>query len=224
MQNRRLIVAGLVSAIASFTASAANAEARPRLRRYRQRSRSMLPTIEPREMVRGYLAPVVLDPSGTPSSSRPTLTPMSVVRGDLVLFQPPGWSDETWIFRAIGFPGERIEINDRIVSINETQVITEDAGAAPSDPSYYVDNPAPGYRAEADTARFARETLPNGVTYSTLQLHTNFDYRLNNMARVTVPQGRIFLLGDNRENANDSRLAYLGMLPAEAVLGKVVLE
>jgi signal peptidase I len=142
----------------------------------------------------------------------------------MVLFHPPGWPDETWIFRVIGFPGERIEINDRVISINDVAVSTEDAGRAPGDPSYYVDDPAPGYRAEADTARFARETLPNSVSYRTLQLHTNFDARLNNMPSATVPDGRLFLLGDNRENANDSRLAYLGMLPAEAVLGKVVLE
>jgi len=224
MQNRRSVAICLVGAIASFSALPANAETRPRRRRYRQVSRSMLPTIEPRTFVTGYLGPVVLQPSGLPSSQPPTQTPISIVRGDLVLFHPPGWEDETWIFRAIGFPGERIAITDRVISINDAPVVTEDAGAAPSNSSYYVDNPAAGYRAGADTPRFTRETLPNGVTFRTLQLHTNADARLNNMRSVTVPEGRLFLLGDNRENANDSRLAYLGMLPVQAVLGKVVLE
>lgn len=182
----------------------------------------MLPTIEPRTIVQGILGPIVLDPLSAPSSSQPTSTPISVVRGDLVLFLPPGWPDETWIFRVIGFPGERVEINDRVISINDVPVPTEDAGRAPSDPSYYVDNPPPGYRAEGDTARLVRETLPNGATFLTLRLNSNSDPRATNMRSLTVPPGRLFLLGDNRDDANDSRFPYLGTLPSEAVLGKVV--
>ncbi len=221
MQNRRIVAAGLLGVL--YPASEASADVQPRFRRYRQVSRSMLPTIEPRALVRGGLGPIVLDPEGPPASSPPTSTPIRVVRADLVLFRPPGWENQTWIFRVIGFPGESIEIRDRVVFINGASVRTDDLGPAPNDPSYYVDAPAAGYRAGADTARFVRETLPNGSTYRTLQLHTNFDARLTNMASQTVPEGRLFLLGDNRDNANDSRLPYLGMLPADAVLGKVLL-
>lgn len=138
-------------------------------------------------------------------------------------FHPPGWPDDTWIFRVIGFPGERIEIRDRVVSINEIPVLTEDGGQAPSDPSYYSDNPSPGDRAAANAARFVRETLPNGATFLTLHLYSRSDPRMSNMRSVTVPEGRIFVLGDNRDNANDSRLPYLGMLPSEALLGKIIL-
>lgn len=223
MQNRRLIATGLLSAFATLAGSGASADVRLRLRWYRQVSRSMLPTLEPRTLVQGILGPIVLDPVGAPSSSRPTAAPINVVRGDLVPFHPPGWPDETWIFRVIGFPGERIEISDRVISINDVPVPTEDAGRAPSDPSYYVDNPAPGYRAEADTARLVRETLPNGATFLTLRLNSNSDPRATNMRSLTVPPGRLFLLGDSRDNANDSRFGYLGTLPSEAVLGKIVL-
>lgn len=217
MQSRRAVAAGLFGALAVCSRSEASANVRPRFRRYRQVSRSMLPTIEPRTFVRGVLGPIVLDLEGAPSSSRPSSTPITIARGDLVIFHPPGWEDETWIFRAIGFSGDRIEITDRVISINGAAVRTEDLGPAPRDPSYY------GERAGADTARFARETLPNGATYRTLQLHTNFDAGMNTMPSRTVPEGRLFLLGDNREKANDSRLAYLGMLPIGAVIGKVLL-
>lgn len=222
MQNRRSFAAGLASA-GAVIATAAPAETRMRYRTYRQGGRSMLPTIEPRTIVPAILGPVALDATAPPRESWETSPPLTIVRGDLVVFRPPREPDSHWIFRVIGFPGERITVREQVVSINGVAVQTEDIGPASSDPSYYADNPAPGYRAEADTARLVRETLPNGATYQTLRLHLRFNGDLTNMGERLVPDGAIFVMGDNRENANDSRLRDIGMLPLEAVLGKVIL-
>lgn len=222
MQSRRSFTAGLASA-GAVIATPARAALPTRLRAYRLGSRSMLPTIEPQTIVPAIVGLVALDFVGRPSLTWDSSSPIIVARGDLVVFQLPRRPNLNWIFRAIGFPGDHIEVRDQVVWINGVAVGAEDIGPASSDPAYYADNPAPGYRAEADTARLVRETLPNGATYLTLRLHLRFNGDLNNMGERTVPDGRIFVLGDNRENANDSRLSEVGMLPLEAVLGKVVL-
>lgn len=42
---------------------------------------------------------------------------------------------------------------------------------------------------------------------------------LNNFSEITVENGKLFLLGDNRNNSNDSR--YFGCLPIESIIGVV---
>lgn len=67
-----------------------------------------------------------------------------------------------------------------------------------------------------------RETLPNGVTYETLDCTESGYY--DNTQVYTVPPGYFFTLGDNRDNSTDSRmLSVVGYIPLENVIGRVGL-
>ncbi len=57
-----------------------------------------------------------------------------------------------------------------------------------------------------------RETLPNGVSYNTLDLTDNGFY--DNTPVYTVPPGDYFMMGDNRDNSTDSRVLSAGRLRA----------
>jgi signal peptidase I len=64
-----------------------------------------------------------------------------------------------------------------------------------------------------------RETLPNGVSYETLDLLDNGF--LDNTEEYVVPGGHYFMMGDNRDNSADSRvLSAVGYVPFENFIGK----
>ena len=62
-----------------------------------------------------------------------------------------------------------------------------------------------------------RETLPNGVSYDTLDINPNSFS--DNTREFLVPPGHFFMMGDNRDNSNDSRM-QVGFVPLENFVGK----
>jgi signal peptidase I len=71
------------------------------------------------------------------------------------------------------------------------------------------------------TARVKRwkETLPNGVTYETLDCVDNGFY--DNTIEYKVPPGNFFMMGDNRDNSTDSRVqSAVGYVPSENLIGR----
>jgi signal peptidase I len=131
-----------------------------------------------------------------------------VNRGDGVVFRLPKDDATDDIKRVIGLPGDRIQMIDGVLNINGQPVKRERIEDFASD-----EDGAP------QQIRRYRETLPNGVTYTTLDLTENGFY--DNTQVYTVPPDHYFMMGDNRDNSTDSRvLSAVGYVPYENIIGK----
>jgi signal peptidase I len=128
-------------------------------------------------------------------------------RGDVVVFRHPV-SGEDFIKRVAGIPGDRVAIRDGRLWLNGAPVPLEQAGQWS-----YRDSEG---RVIAVTAY--RETFP-GAPSHTIVLR---DRRtaMSDMPEQVVPEGRFFMLGDNRDNSSDSRFASMGFVPAENLIGR----
>ena len=133
-------------------------------------------------------------------------------RGDVVVFRWPGDRSQAWVKRVVGLPGDRIQmrqgqlfINDRAASLKPDGIGEAEDDNGGSEPAYrYI------------------ETLPNGVAHAIFKLRDNG--RLDNTPEVTVPSDRLFVMGDNRDNSADSRVPVreggVGLLPMDDLVGR----
>jgi signal peptidase I len=136
-------------------------------------------------------------------------------RGDVVVFRSPNNDSFDYIKRVLGLPGDRIQMKLGLLYINGTPVVrqrlTDFAGSGDSC----------GLDTNASIKRW-RETLPNGVSYETLDCVENGFYDNTNV--YTVPDGHFFMMGDNRDNSTDSRvLSAMGYVPLENIVGRAGL-
>jgi signal peptidase I len=128
-------------------------------------------------------------------------------RGDVIVFRPEPEPDRDFIKRLIGMPGDRIQVTDGVLYINGQPVQREDLGA--------LDFEEPdGAISQIDTIR---ETLPNGVSYTTFNKFD--DGELDNTREFVVPEGHYFMMGDDRDNSADSRTGVVGYVPYDNLVG-----
>jgi signal peptidase I len=139
-------------------------------------------------------------------------------RGDIIVFRSPIEENADLIKRTIGLPGDRIQVKGGILHINGTQVPRErSADFVGEDPC----SPAPGSGVIARVPRW-RETLPNGISYDTLDCPvTTSDPDPDNTPVYQVPAEHFFMIGDNRHRSLDSRFLHdVGYVPFENLIGR----
>jgi signal peptidase I len=130
-------------------------------------------------------------------------------RGDIVIVTPPG-SSEDYIKRVVGLPGDTIEMRGGRLVLNGEMVKWERRRPAmvPVDANIPCGLEFSGHLVRGvdgkDYCRLpiVRETLPNGVTYDTVDLGRGPG---DEYGPITVPAGHVFLMGDNRDRSADGR-------------------
>jgi signal peptidase I len=128
-------------------------------------------------------------------------------RGDVVVFKFPPNPKVDYIKRVIGLPGDKIQMKSGQLYINGTAVPREKVGQIDNPDITEMNGPVDVYR----------ETLPNGVSYDTLDLSPNGVG--DDTREFVVPEKHYFMMGDNRDNSSDSRF-QVGYVPEDYLVGR----
>ena len=128
-------------------------------------------------------------------------------RGDMAVFRLPSDPSIDYIKRVIGLPGDRVQMRGGILYING-EAAKREAVELPPD------------RAAGQDLTFYRETLPTGESHLIAEMRD--DGQADDTEEYVVPAGHYFMMGDNRDNSQDSRFNAVGYVPAENFIGPVV--
>ena len=148
-------------------------------------------------------------------------------RGEVVIFKHP-IDRVDYIKRVIGLPGDKVQMIDGVLHLNDAPVglervedfvlpVQDGMGCFRSDYAVQLED---GTRA-CSYPQF-RETLPGGASYNILDLGT---VAVDNTGPMVVPEGHYFLMGDNRDNSQDSRRptqsgGWVGFVPQNDLVGE----
>lgn len=149
--------------------------------------------------------------------------------GDVVALRAPSGGD-TVIKRVIAVGGDSLAVQDGVVWLNGAPLVQLPVGTfsevmAPQGPDALRPRCENGLVGDGSLCRKSalREVLPQGRSYDILNIETGGAGDV--FAKVSVPEGHIFVLGDNRDNSLDSRfdvgVGGLGMVPEGLVIGRV---
>ncbi len=151
-------------------------------------------------------------------------------RGDIVIFKHPVDGTD-YIKRAIGLPGDTIEMRDGQLILNGKAVpkVQVDDFIIPITPNTDC-HPLAEIETLADGSMVCRykqfkETLPSGKTYNVLDFGP---FPKDNFGPIIVPEKSFFAMGDNRDNSQDSRFppeagGGVGIVPEDRLVGRATI-
>lgn len=132
------------------------------------------------------------------------------LRGDVVVFKKPPEAKVDYIKRVIGLPGDRIQVIRGLLHINGTPVKRERV-------EDFIEMTREGNIMRAPQYI---ETLPEGRKHKIIEFAGDNGIA-DNTPEYVVPQGHYFMMGDNRDNSQDSRfLDEVGYVPSENLVGR----
>jgi signal peptidase I len=134
-------------------------------------------------------------------------------RGDVVVFRWPGDRSQVWVKRVVGLPGDHVQMRRGVLYINGQAAALKSDGMGRTEDE----------TGASEAARRFVETLPGGVSHTIFK--TVDRNRLDDTPEVLVPDDRLFVMGDNRDNSADSRVPVreggVGLLPTDNLVGRV---
>ena len=149
-------------------------------------------------------------------------------RGDVVIFKAPPLNDTDYIKRVIGLPGDQVQMIGGVLHLNGKPVkkerIEDFTIPVSANTRCFLPNFAARNADGREVCQYPqyRETLPNGVSYTVLDMGQT---QQDDTPPFVVPEGQMFLMGDNRDNSLDSRFPAvanegIGIVPQANLVGK----